>query len=211
MRLMNLRLVAFTMMFVLIPCLAEEENKMTALNEDLLSEKEHVRITAAEALASLRGNVTERLIRNLTKTLEEEPDMSYQGPIHLTLQSIGEWRLEEAIPTLIKFVDIKLEKTTFPVGARRLQRAYYPVADALVKIGGRSVIDVVLNHMEKPEDENKLRFYAWVLRESLGVDLAVVAVKIRKERHLDEDTQESLNKVIDILRESGPILPVVRH
>lgn len=173
--------------------------------QKLLAAEMQVRLEAQKELKSTRDQVVSALLGNI-KSFSTEPERTYNGSFHLTLQAIGEWRVEETVPFLVPMVDITLDRSTFPVGAKFLMEAYYPAAGALAAIGGRSVVREIFKPLKEPAGEEVLRASTWVLKECLGVEVAKATVELALKKAWHDVEKGNLAKVIRLLNSPDTIL-----
>jgi hypothetical protein len=160
--------------FMAVSTFAMADESLQGLGETLDALDAHDPVARAEALrdiGSLRARIGKRMIEKIQAGLQR-PDNAYNGTLHVSIVAVGDWRIEDAVPLLVKHVDFVLDPQTFPVGARRAASAYYPMAEALVRIQGTILTERVLELFQEPISETKLRAATWVLSQSLDRNAA---------------------------------------
>lgn len=178
-RILGLLAVASVLSFVQ-SSIAQQEAEMADLPERMLSATKNSRHNAADQLSDYRTTIVDALVENL-KTLSAQPERGFGSAFHLTIVATGQWRVAEAAPILVQVVDFQLDPSTFPVGARRPISAYYPAANALAQIGGLEVVEVVFERLQQEAGEEVVRACAWVLKETLGAELAIEAINLKQK------------------------------
>ena len=133
----------------------------------LCDEEYTVRADARYKLREERNNLTRVLMDKLSR-LSKTRDTDYEGPLHLTVEALGTWRIEGAVPVLVEMVDYQLDRATMPVGKKLPAYAYYPVAGALRTIGGVYVQRVIVKRLCAEDDAKVVRICVWVLFEAYG-------------------------------------------
>ena len=131
-------------------------------------------------------NIQERehVVSLLCAVLDEpQLDNSFDGPLHMAIQVLGEMKLPSAIPCLLPYL------TFVPTGYRVEERIptewYFPAARALVRIGKPSIkyMEAILDDIGSSDVEKKLA--AWVIEEVDGRKVALEKLSKRKSiKHL---------------------------
>ncbi len=143
---------------------------------------------------------------NKLRELSKNTDTSYQSPLHLTVQALGEWRVEDAVPLLAKIVEYQIDQFAVPVGDKLPAYAYYPAADALRKIGGAYVHKLIVKRLCAEEDAEVVRICVWVLFEAYGEDVAKLLLEAEETRTEDPAIRERLTAAKKLLTEGPAIL-----
>ncbi len=133
---------------------------------------------ASQRLSRIRAKAVRALVEQLQR-LSQAPSRKYRSAFHLTLDTIGTWRVEEAAPILAQLVAFSLDRSTFPVGDRRHPSAYFPAALASSRVGGKQVITGMLDQIAENGDEQTRRVCTWVLRECVGAGGAKALLRQR--------------------------------
>jgi len=126
-------------------------------------------ITRREAFRRIRVAQQERTAEVLRRLGDKATweDRTYEGRASTLCDVAGLYRMEDCATTLAKHIGFTLDHRTFP--PMRVQTAaYYPVARALARIGGRAALDAVAPLLRKESGELLLRESTWILRECLG-------------------------------------------
>lgn len=159
--------------------------------KSLLSKDLEKRLKAYEKLQQTRAERSQALVNNL-KALSKDPSRAVGGRFNMNVIAAGRLRIEEAVPVLLPKIDFTLDPSTFPVGL--FSPMFYPVAEALVEIGGQKVVTGVLQQLSQPADPERLFVSAWVLQEVLGRQAAQAAVvHTMKEIAVLGDTRHKTN------------------
>jgi hypothetical protein len=127
------------------------------------------RIDAADRVSQRHAEVSTQLIASL-KQLTKSPDREALGPFHVSVVLAGRLRINEAVPLLVPLLDFELDSETLPVGI--FAAMHFPVAQTLVEIGGRPVLDSVLQDLSRRIPKERLILDAWILQELLGRESA---------------------------------------
>lgn len=172
----------------------------------LVAPQAEVRERAARDLASHRRGMVKALVAAFD-SLSKDPSKVYGSPFHLTTQVIGEWRIEEAIPTLVQRLEFRLDKSTFPVGDRYPLSAYYPVAEALARIGGKNVRAGVFERLKKPASNDVRLVSAWILCQTEGEETARFLVELAQKKAADPEEVKNLEALMKLVKGGNAILP----
>ncbi|MHC4337646.1 MAG: hypothetical protein ACYSTG_06815 [Planctomycetota bacterium] len=154
------------------------------IGERLYDKEETVRSHANYQLREKRNDLVRILMKAITE-LSKKPDNSYDSPLHLTIKTLGEWRVEDAVPLLAEMVDYQLDRATMPVGKKLPASAYYPAVDALRRIDGVYVRKLVIKRLHTEEDAKVVRLCVWVLFEAYGEDVARLMLQAEEARTED--------------------------
>lgn len=179
------------------------------LGSQLLSSDSKARIQATERLQDLRRKVDVELIQAFESALKGPRSAVYGGSLHLTIQALGEWKVEHACSNLVNLLAWELDPGTFPRGDRFQASEFYPAAQALSRISGPECFTAILNHLRFERTSQTLVLSAWVLKEALGARLIMPFL----EREIEIGSgvySENLKKVLNILKENRP-LPIPKH
>jgi len=204
---------AIAAMLLVSSLYAQEEDVPKLVPDAMISGANHrERSAASSSLAGLRNQVSRELLANLGSLLDTE-DRAVIGPLHLTIDAIGQWRIEEAVPQLLLIIDLQLDPRTAPAGSRIGAVTLYPAANALGKIGGPAVIDGVLEKTREPIPELSIRCCAFVLQKAVGSRRAVVIAEAELAKFGTEETspnlkglRANLGKLVELLKSDKPVL-----
>lgn len=184
---------------------AKRPSEISSMFARLTAREESERVSAMADIEILRRDigayVTEK-IRELVKN----PDRKYQGALHLVIRSAATHRIENSTQLLVENIDISLDKSTFPVGGRISTSMLYPAAEALVEIGGKDLIVLLIQRIKETNDEQTLRLCGWVLSEHLGRVSSVLVLKGHLVNNQSPQGKLSLIKVIELLQSDKSIL-----
>ena len=179
--------------------------------DQLYQEEVSVRSAARYELREERAEVL-RVLTNRLRELSTKLDASYESSLHLTVEAVGDWRAEGAVPVLAEVVVYELDESTMPVGKLLPICAYYPAADALRKIGGVYVHRLMVQRLEKEKDPKVVRLCVWVLYEAYGENVARLMLEAAEARTQDSGVRERLAAAKKLVAEGPRLLtrPEVR-
>ena len=164
------------------------------------------RLAAYRLLVQNREQLSAQLNADI-KAMMGVPDASYEGGLHLAIRVAGEYRIETVVPELISHIDYRLDLSTFPSFRGRLTAsALYPAAEALVRIGGKQLPELLVQRIRQNENEDTKRACAWVLNEYLGKELATQLLEQAIDRESDDLTRNRLSSALKLLGLEDPIL-----
>jgi len=153
------------------------------LGEGLRSPDAGARRAAVDALFKVDADITEQLIAQFNAN-SSDTDRKYGSARYWTIVALGQWRVTRVVPQLIEIMDFQIDRATYPAGGeQRTLSLLYPAAVALSKIGGKDMIRGVLAHGEEGKD---VQLCAWILKDNLGRELALAAVKMQAQRASDK-------------------------
>jgi hypothetical protein len=175
------------------------------IGERLYDEEETVRSHANYQLREERNGLVRILMKAITE-LSEKPDNSYDSPLHLTIKTLGEWRVEDAVPLLAEIVDYQLDGATMPVGKLLPAYAYFPAAESLRKIGGVYVRKSVIKRLHTEEVAKVVRLCVWVLFEAYGEDVARLMLEAEEARTEDPAVRARLAAAKKLVGEGHRLL-----
>lgn len=161
-----------------------------AVNQ-VASPQQKVRQEAFEMLGNTRVQVINASLSNLAQLLKQ-PDRSWEGPLHLTIATVGAWRITEGADLLVPVINLKIAPSLRP-GITLSMQGLYPAARSLAQIGGPRVVQLIFNRLVLRVDDETLRCCTWVLREVLGAEVAKVVV------------QQHMNTVTTVLKNIGGV------
>lgn len=182
-----------------------ERTSIAEIGERLYDHDQTVRRHASYQLKEERNSLVHVLMNKL-RELSKTTDTSYQSALHLTVQALGEWRVEDAVPLLAKMVDYQIDRTTMTGWDKLPTYAYYPAADALRKIGGEYVHKLIVKRLCTEEDAEVVRICVWVLFEAYGEDVAKLLLEAEQARTEDPAIRERLAAAKKLLTEGPAIL-----
>lgn len=150
------------------------------LADRLMSGKSFIeRDRAATDIFVRQRELEQALLRNFS-LLQKKPGEDlrrFDGPFQGTMRVMGELRIKEAAFVLLPLIDFQLDPTTERMRGHAYPDSFYPVARALVSIGGPDVLAGIFQRLSTPADDRTLRACTWVLSEMLGRDVAVAAIE----------------------------------
>ena len=129
----------------------------------------------------------------------------------MLIRAVAEYRIESAVPELISHIGYSLDRSTFPVGDRIKISALYPAAEALVKIGGEQLPELLLLKICREDDEDARRACAWVLREYFGKEIAIQFLKQAVLKEADDLAKKRVAAVVDMVASPGPIFQLKKQ
>ena len=133
----------------------------------LASRELQQRTASTRELINLRLGIKKDLLHNLDK-LAQDPDRTFESPLHLIIEVLGEWRVDEAVIPLVKIIDYEIDRKTMPVGDKLPRSAFFPAAQALAKIGGPTLISAVSARLGSEDNERANRICLWVMFTAYG-------------------------------------------
>jgi len=140
------------------------------------------------------------------KALSKSQDNSFGSPLHLTIEAVGEWRIEDGVYFLLQKIDYIINSSTVPSFKILPHYAYYPAADALRKIGGIQVRKAVVERLTKETNPDTVRICVWVLYEGYGEDVAGFLLDNEANKTQNIEIKERLLKAKEILKDGPAIL-----
>lgn len=161
--------------------------------------KAAVRNRAATEIESQRRRCENELLRQVKDVLAKGDD-EFNGRTHTVLQAVAALRADKAVPELVRAADFTLDPETMPIGGFNAAEEHYPAAQALRSIGDRAVIREIVFAAKKPQSDDVVRIYAWVLNEVLGKAGARVVVEQAKIDAVLEQ-QERLSRLLKLVDE----------
>jgi len=184
-------------------CCAKSESQVAAPPDaasDLTNAEASARRAAYDTLFKQNVDLTERLIAQFDATANDS-DRHYGSARYWTIMALAHWRVERAVPKLVEAIPYQIDPATYPGGGeRRTLSMCYPAAVALSRIGGKDMVRSVLSRGEGGKD---VELCAWILKDNLGRELALAAVKLWMERATNKaylrDMQTLLEKDQEIL------------
>lgn len=159
------------------------------LCEKLLAQDEKEREAAASALINRQDILIKSLIAKLVAQ-GERPDRKFGGSFHRIVTTLGNLRATNAVGYLVDFIDIQLTDE-HPAGIVERIRPYYPVAEALVKIGGPDLNDSLFSRMGRDATDEFINVTTWAL------------VQNNSESVVRLLTQKKLDRVKFVLKNIG--------
>lgn len=132
-----------------------------ALCEDLRSKVAVERMQAAKKLVAENTELKNCLLRQLQVEVVN-PSREFNGSFSQLLWVLGKLRVSAAVGDLVPLIELRLTGTPGQGGFGGPQ-VYYPVACALVEIGGPNLNQGLFRRMAQPADENLIRVTTWVL------------------------------------------------
>lgn len=121
---------------------------------------------AFKRVRATRDKQTAEVMRRLAQKATWE-DRACEGLADAVCAVAGLYRMEDCAKALAKHIGFTLDPKTFP-WMRFATSAYYPVARALARIGGRAALDAIVPLLTKETGELRLRECIWIARECLG-------------------------------------------
>lgn len=203
-------LMVYLTSFTLAATQASQQRTRAEAWDRLLSPDREVRRAAQQELAYRRDVVAQALVDNLEQ-LAQRPDRTFEGAFHLSVRAVNDLRVDQATPLLLTLLEFQLNPSTFPVGARYRNSAFYPVAQALAKIGGQPVLNGIFDRLTQPSSELVIRVSAWVLKEMVGSELAVAIVSHKLDQTTSPREEQNLESLIELLRSGKPLLTYPKH
>lgn len=149
------------------------------LCEQLASPDRSVREKAVQRTYQKDGLFYVCLLQKFDELQKNQPADAhfFEGSFATIIQVVGDLRVDSAIGRLFSIVDFQLDPATVPIAQTPTAIRYYPAAYALTKIGGKEVIATIFQEITQSSTDIRLRFYASIMAETLGRDLALLAVK----------------------------------
>lgn len=173
--------------------------------DELESSDLATRVSAIDVIVQSRKELSSSLMDKLRSQLEKE-DRSYLGTTHLVLVALAKHRIEEAVPQLIDQINYTLDRSTINPGITLTTSSFYPVARALVDIGGAQVVPLTLQKLSESDDDELQRLCAWVLCEHLGSSVAAKIIDERSKSTKSEEARARYVKAYELLRSKEVIL-----
>jgi hypothetical protein len=171
-----------------------------------LEDKDYdARMAARWDLATIRGTLAENLVARL-RNLSNRPDKSYGSPLHLTIQTIGEWRIAHAASTLTNIIDYELDKSTIPEGKMISLRSHFPSALALVEIGGPNVRQAILQRLRTEDNEKATRICVWTLLNAYGEDVATFILEKEETNAKDDAVKKRMKAAKELVAEGEHLI-----
>jgi len=200
---------------LLFPAQASEENADKTLQlSDVtdymekvcarLEDKESAaRMSAREQLRVIRKTMKDNHIAKL-KNLSQKPDNSYGSPLHLTIQSIGEWRIKSGVvSSLVDMIDYELDKSTLPKGKKYTVAVLFPGAFALSKIADKYVGRTIIARLQTELNKRTIRICVWTLFETYGEDVAAFMLEKEESNERNNDAVKQRMKTAKELVANG--------
>lgn len=179
---------------------------ITGLCRRLEVDKREDREFAYQELVNMRQYLVQRTLEMIDLQTSKRLDRVYHGSWHMAIRAAGEYRMEEAVVPLVKIIDLHLDKTTFPVGARIRTSSLYPAAEALVRISDRNMIPVLFERIKNSSNEDTIRVCGWVLEEHLGKNMTSQLLKEEADKTASPKAKENLNKLMELMAKIDPLL-----
>ena len=163
------------------------------------------RISALESIEKSREETSSFLIEKL-KRADKKREISFLDTTYLTVASVAEYRIVEAVPLLVERLNVRIAPSTMGAGINYTPDSFYPFAGTLVAVGGKQLVSLILNKIGESDDEELIRLCAWVLSEHLGRTVAVFVVEEHLESIEGESVESRYNKVKELLEAEELIL-----
>ncbi len=174
------------------PYLIEDFEISTVESAELLSSADLPTRANASAIVQQRAALVEREVVRQLRAAAKDPDPAATSQYHTLVAVARNLRIPGAASILVERVAFTVDAGTLPVGGGTgLDTYIYSTAEALLAIGGRPVVDAVLDRLAGRyvgvrEDRRIERIppadvyvLTWILQESLGRSLAKAAVAAR--------------------------------
>lgn len=186
-----------------------------ALCEALLSQDEQERDTSAHALTVRQSAIINSLVAKLNAQ-RTAPDTKFGGSFHQIVIVLGAMRATDAVSSLVGLVDTRLTGHP-PIGAFGGPTVYYPVANALISIGGPNVNKWLFDRLGQTASEDLIRVCTWVIVQANTEAVARLMIEARLERVSAvlkkigiADTnpeKQNLERMLQLLDSKEPLLP----
>jgi hypothetical protein len=173
--------------------------------DKLTDSKKNARTFAAQELLETRKKLSSDLAAKLTQ-LSKKPDNSWQSPLHLVIQVIGLYNVEEAITSLAKMIDYQIDKSTVPAGDKLPAYAYFPASDALRRIGGLYVAKNMIARLSTENNEKVTQLCVWVLFKAYGKEIAALILQDALSAAADNAVRDRLRKAKDLIAKGDRLL-----
>jgi hypothetical protein len=154
------------------PAFSSEESMVEVL-EQFKNESSTIRQRALLDLNERRRKFSESLVKMISNS--DTIDKKFGSPLHCLILISGNWAVSEATQALIEKIDYQLGRSSFPSGDKHPAYAYFPAAEALVKIGNADVFNRLLARLNS-EDHKRVKIIIWTLCKSHGNNLTVMAI-----------------------------------
>lgn len=133
----------------------------------LLATRSWEREQALTALTEERRSLTDVLMETLAEASKNHrADCRYHSPLHTAITAVQECAILDSTDLLLSMVDYELDPKTFPAGMDVPGSAFFPAAQALVRL--RVGTTDVLRALAAADCERTCRILTWILLERAG-------------------------------------------
>ena len=147
--------------------------------KQLVSLKQSERRKAFFEIQAKDVEMSGRLVHTLIQ-LKKTPVGNSRGfgePLELTLKLLGRVGNREAEPHLWSMLEFQLDPKTVNMASSYATIELYPAAFALGQIGDKRTVYNIFEKLRSERSELRLRLYAWILKEILDKDVALILVE----------------------------------